>query len=72
MGVVEGGEFPPTDQAYSMFDRLSGLLQVQLDQMEQVVATDLGRLNVLLHGSGLEPVEVERPDREELQGQQGQ
>jgi hypothetical protein len=69
MGVVEGGEFRPTDQAYAMFDRLSGLLQVQLDQMEQVVATDLGRLNELLQGAGLEAVEVERPDREALQGQ---
>ena len=69
MGVVEGGEFAPTDQAVAMFDRLSGMLQVQLDQMEQVVATDLDRLNELLQGAGLEAVEVERPDREALQGQ---
>jgi photosystem II stability/assembly factor-like uncharacterized protein len=71
MGVVEGGEFAPTDQAYTVFERLSGLLQVQLDELEQVVATDLARLNQQLTENGLEPVEVERPNREELQQQEG-
>ncbi|MGD8727479.1 MAG: hypothetical protein PVH40_07530, partial [Gemmatimonadales bacterium] len=69
MGVVEGGESAPTDQSYAMFDRLSGLLQVQLDQLEEVVATDLVQLNDMLEESGLDPVEVERPDRNALQGQ---
>jgi photosystem II stability/assembly factor-like uncharacterized protein len=64
MSVVESGEARPTDQSYAVFERLDGLLQAELDTMERVVATDLARLNELLAGAGLEPVEVERPERE--------
>ncbi len=71
MSVVESGEFAPTDQASAMFDRLSAMLQVQLDQLEQIVATDLARLNERLVAEGLEAVEVERPDREKMQREEG-
>jgi len=56
MGVVESAEAPPTDQSYQVYDRLSGLLQVQLDRLEQIVATGLARLNEMLRGVGLEEI----------------
>ncbi|MBE0594974.1 MAG: hypothetical protein IH616_21525 [Gemmatimonadales bacterium] len=56
MGVVESAEAPPTAQSYEVFDDLSGKLQAQLDRLETVIATDLGRLNELLAAKGLEAV----------------
>jgi hypothetical protein len=57
MGVVESAEAPPTDQSYQAYDHLSGLLQVQLDRLEQVVATGLTRLNEMLVAANLEEIE---------------
>jgi len=64
MGVVESGEARPTDQSYTVFDRLSASLQQQLDRLDAVVTGDLSTLNQALEGAGLEPVEVKRPERE--------
>ena len=65
MGVVESGEASPTDQSRTVYTHLDSLLQRQLDQLNAAVQTDLTRLNDLLRGQNLEPVEVERPKREE-------
>jgi hypothetical protein len=65
MGVVESGEVRPTDQSRKVYTHLDSLLQRQLDQLSAVLQTDLIRLNDLLRGQDLEPVEVERPKREE-------
>jgi photosystem II stability/assembly factor-like uncharacterized protein len=65
MGVVESGDAKPTAQSYQVYEHLSGLLQTQLDRMEEIISTDLRRLNQLLEGQGLESVEVERPVRGE-------
>jgi len=64
MGVVESGEARPTDQSYTVFDRLSASLQQQLDRLDAVVTGDLSTLNQALEGAGLEAVEVKRPERE--------
>ncbi len=63
MGVVESAEAPPTDQSYEVFEDLSGRLQEQLDRLEEIVGTDLARLNEMVTEAGLEAVEVERPER---------
>ncbi len=68
MGVVEAGEAAPTEQSYRVYQHLDSLLQRELDRMEQVMGAGLARLNELLAGQGLDPVEVERPKREELAG----
>lgn len=60
MGVVESAEAPPTDQSYRVFEHLSGLLQVELDRLGAIIQTDLVRLNELLEGQGLEPIEAEK------------
>ncbi len=59
MGVVESAEARPTDQAYDVFEYLSGLLQEQLDRMNAVLETELPALNRALEAEGLEPVKAE-------------
>jgi len=58
MGVVESAEARPTDQSYEVFDYLSGLLQVQLDRLEEILDTDLPALNTRLAELGLDPIQV--------------
>ena len=57
---VEGAESRPTDQAYEVFETLSGQLDVELEQMNLVIQQDLARLNELLRELGLEPIDTER------------
>ena len=56
LGLVEGSENRPTDQAHVVFRRLAELLDAQLKEMEIVIIRDLGRLNELLIREGLEPI----------------
>jgi len=56
LGLVEGSENRPTDQSRVVFDRLAGLLDLQLEQMGIVIQRDVGRLNELLIREGLEPI----------------
>jgi hypothetical protein len=57
LGVVEGSENRPTDQSYTVFEHLDGLLQVQLDAMDRLLQNDLGALNQRLESLGLEPIQ---------------
>jgi predicted ribosome quality control (RQC) complex YloA/Tae2 family protein len=59
LGVVEGSENRPTDQSYEVFEYLSGLLQVQLDRLGEVLDGDLVAFNRELAEMGLEPVRIE-------------
>jgi hypothetical protein len=43
--LVDTGEFPPTDQEYAVFRELTLRLDEILARLDQVVATDLKRLN---------------------------
>ncbi len=61
MGVVERGEARPTDQSRAVFEHLSGLLQAQIIQMNTIIQQDVTRLNALLEGENLEPIEIDRP-----------
>ncbi len=56
LGVVEGSENRPTDQAYTVFDYLDGLLQLQLDELERLLGAELGAVNRRLESLGLEAV----------------
>ena len=47
-GVVGNGDYRPTDQAQQVFDELSRLLQVQLDQLRQIVETDVPAFNAMV------------------------
>ena len=57
LGVVEGSENRPTDQSYSVFEYLDGLLQAQLDEMDRLLQDDLGVLNQRLESLGLDPIQ---------------
>ncbi len=53
IGVIEGAESKPTDQAYAVYQKLSTQLDEELGQMEVVILRDLARLNELLRAEGL-------------------
>jgi photosystem II stability/assembly factor-like uncharacterized protein len=55
-GVIESVESRPTDQTYEVFRQLSAQLDVQLDRLAQIVASDVPRFNALVQARGLEPI----------------
>jgi hypothetical protein len=57
MGVVESAEDRPTDQSYEVFDYLSGLLQDELDRLDEILEVDLPAFNRRLEGMGLAPID---------------
>ncbi|HEX7049338.1 MAG TPA: hypothetical protein VF188_03915 [Longimicrobiales bacterium] len=59
LGVVESGDGHPTEQSYAVFEDLSAQLQVQLDALDAVLASDLPAFNALLREKGLEPIQRE-------------
>ena len=68
MGVVQGAEGRPTRQSYQVFELLSGLLDVELAELRDVLENDLERFNDMLEARGLERIvprmipETEPPD----------
>jgi len=60
IGQIEGGEARPTDQTYEVFEMLSGLLELELEQLALIVQQDLARLNELLRSLDMEPIEAEQ------------
>ncbi|HRF58540.1 MAG TPA: hypothetical protein PLH94_01345 [Fimbriimonadaceae bacterium] len=56
LGEILSGDFRPNDQSYVVFAKLSDLLQVQLDALSKVLKEDLGSLNTLLKGRGIEAI----------------
>jgi hypothetical protein len=54
--VIESVENRPTDQTGEVFELLSGQLQVQLDRLGQIVATDVPAFNQLVQAHGLTPI----------------
>ncbi|HEX6309346.1 MAG TPA: hypothetical protein VFZ69_14215 [Longimicrobiales bacterium] len=62
LGVVERGEFRPTDQAHEVFDQLSTRLGTELDALDAIIATDLAELNRLLQQAGLPVIRVRREE----------
>jgi len=57
--TVESGEYAPTQQSYEVYERLSGLLEVELDQFEIILQQDMSQLNELLRELGLDPIELD-------------
>lgn len=61
MRQVESADARPTDQQVEVFEDLSQLLQVELNQIDEAIQVDLARLNELLVEAGLDPIVVEPP-----------
>ena len=59
-GIVESGDYPPTDQSRAVFKALSGRLDTQLARLETLVTTDLAAFNRRLEGAGLPAVKGAR------------
>ncbi len=59
LGHVSGAENRPTEQSYAVFEKLSGELDVQLEQLSIVLRQDIGRLNEMLRSMGLDAIETE-------------
>jgi photosystem II stability/assembly factor-like uncharacterized protein len=55
-GLVETGDFKPTDQSYAVFKDLSARLDKQFGELDTVFSIDLANFNKLLQRKKLEPV----------------
>ena len=51
--VVGLGEFPPTDQSYAVYDKLSGLIQDQINQFNAVKNSDISAFSQELSNRGI-------------------
>ena len=60
LGIIERGEYRPTDQSFEVFNMLSGRLQTELDALNAIIGTDLAELNRLLQQNGLPVIRLER------------
>jgi hypothetical protein len=56
-GIVESGDYKPTDQSYTVFKELSSRLDQQLATLDSLAKSDLVTFNKLLAGQKLEPVQ---------------
>lgn len=55
-GVVESGDFRPTDQAHAVFKQLSARLAGELARLDALIKTDLAAFNERLTKAKLKPV----------------
>ena len=55
-GVVESGDYRPTDQSYAVFKELSARLDKELARLETLVKTDVAAFNTALSATGLPPL----------------
>ena len=60
-GIVETGDYKPTDQSYAVFKELSDRLDKQFGQLDTVFSIDLAAFNKLLARKKLEPVKNALP-----------
>ncbi len=60
IGQIESAEARPTDQTYEVFEMLSGLLDLELEQLTLIIQQDMITLNELLRSLDLEPIEAEK------------
>jgi photosystem II stability/assembly factor-like uncharacterized protein len=51
--VVGLGEFPPTDQAYAVYDKLSGIINTQISQFNALVDGEIAAFNKALADRGV-------------------
>jgi photosystem II stability/assembly factor-like uncharacterized protein len=63
-GIVESGDYKPTDQSVAVFKELSARLDKQLARLESVAKSELPGFNKILAGLKLEPIKDGVPPRE--------
>jgi photosystem II stability/assembly factor-like uncharacterized protein len=55
-GVVESGDYKPTDQSYAVFKDLAARLDAQIARLDAMVRTDVAAYNTQLAAAKLEPI----------------
>jgi len=55
-GIVESGDYRPTDQSYTVFKDLSAQLGAQLAKLDALIKGDLAAFNVMVVKKKLAPV----------------
>jgi len=60
-GIVESGDYKPTDQSYAVFKQLAAQLEAQLGRVDAVIETDVEALNKQLVKKRVEPIKTEVP-----------
>jgi photosystem II stability/assembly factor-like uncharacterized protein len=60
-GIVESGDYRPTDQSYAVFKDLSAQLDAQLAKLDALVKVDLAAFNVMVAKKKLAPVTPGQP-----------
>lgn len=67
-GVVAGGEFPPTDQARTVFKDLSGKLDTQLSALKDIEQSDVPRFNKLIDEQKVPAIFKKKEEKKEDPG----
>jgi hypothetical protein len=60
-GIVEAGDYRPTDQSYAVFKDLSAQLDAQFAKLDALVKVDLAAFNAMLARKKLPPVTPGQP-----------
>jgi photosystem II stability/assembly factor-like uncharacterized protein len=60
-GVVSGSESPPNDQSFAVYDELVAQIDAQLQQLAQVMKTDVPAFNQLVRDQNIPAVVVKPP-----------
>ena len=60
IGVVSSADAKPTDQSYTVFERLSGKVDVQIEKLKAVLKTDLPVFNELVRKADIPAVIVKK------------
>jgi hypothetical protein len=61
IGVIESADAPPTDQTRAVFAELSAALDVQLQALDSLIASDKPALDAALKAAGQKPLERRAP-----------
>ncbi|HEX7240456.1 MAG TPA: hypothetical protein VF263_09335 [Longimicrobiaceae bacterium] len=65
LGVIESAEARPTEQTVTVFNEVSGRLDVELGRLRQVISTDVAAFNARLRARRLPPVDAAREVKSE-------
>ncbi|MDT7604620.1 MAG: hypothetical protein QOF61_2617 [Acidobacteriota bacterium] len=60
-GTVGGSDDAPTEQAYAIYEDLTGKINAQLQKLDQLMKTDLPAFNKLVHDADIPAVVVKPP-----------
>ncbi|KPK79960.1 MAG: hypothetical protein AMS25_10670, partial [Gemmatimonas sp. SM23_52] len=63
-GIVASADAKPTQGSYDVFEDLSGQLQVQLDRLADIIATDIPAFNSMIAEHQVPAVIVREPEQE--------